>query len=290
MAKSFKRMTALDTSNVLVVDSLNLCFRFLHRKQTEFVGEFIETIKSLARSYKCGRIILTGDYGASTYRRDLLPEYKMNRKKENQTEDEKAAFYAFIDEYNNCLEEGESIGITTLKYKGVEADDLAAYLVKYKKEFGFNNIWLISSDRDWDLLVQENVSRFSFVTRKEVLFPACFGYDEKVIETEETEETKWPYDVSPEHYLTLKCLQGDSGDNIAGCPGVGPKRALELIKQYGDVFEIYNNLPLPGKYKYIQNLNEFKDNLLLNVELMDLLTYCEEAIGEENLADIRSKL
>ena len=55
-----------------------------------------------------------------------------------------------------------------LRYQGVEADDIAAHLVKEKDKYGLEYIWLVSSDRDWDLLIQENVSRFSYVTRKEV--------------------------------------------------------------------------------------------------------------------------
>lgn len=290
MAKSFKQMSTLDKNNVLVVDSLNLCYRYLVRKQPEFIGAFMDTVKSLARSYKCGRIILTADWRASTYRRNLLPDYKGNRVKVDQTEAEKAAFMEFIQEYEGCLDEGEEEGLTVLRYLGVEADDIAAYLVKYKKDFGFNEIVLVSSDKDWDLLVQPQVMRFSYVTRKEVLFPACFDYDEKTVDIEEEEIVRWPYDVSPEHYLTLKCLQGDTGDNIMGIPGIGPKRALELIQQYGDVFDLYDQLPLPGKSKYIQNLNDFGDRLLLNVELMDLITYCDEAIGKDNCIDLRSKV
>ena len=55
-----------------------------------------------------------------------------------------------------------------LRFEGVEADDIAAHLVKYKDKYGLGSIWLISSDRDWDLLIQDNVSRFSYVNRKEV--------------------------------------------------------------------------------------------------------------------------
>jgi len=62
------------------------------------------------------------------------------------------------------------------------------------------------------------------------------------------------------------------------------------MEQYGDVFDIYDSCPIDGKYKYIQNLNENSEQLLQNVELMDLITYCEEAIGEENKAVINTTL
>ena len=54
------------------------------------------------------------------------------------------------------------------------------------------------------------------------------------------------------------------------------------MEQYGSVFDIYDACPLEGRYKYIQSVNENAEQLLMNVELMDLLTYCEDAIGEDN--------
>ena len=54
------------------------------------------------------------------------------------------------------------------------------------------------------------------------------------------------------------------------------------MEQYGTVFDIYDSLPLEGKYKYIQSVNEMGEQLLVNVELMDLMTYCDDALGEKN--------
>ena len=131
---------------------------------------------------------------------------------------------------------------------------------------------MISSDRDWDLLIQENVGRFSYVTRKEVTLENWHDH----------------YEVTPEEYISLKCLTGDKGDNVPGIPGIGPKRAFDLIKQYGDALSIYDAAPLVGKYKYIQSLNENSEQILQNYELMDLITYCDDAIGADNISAIRS--
>jgi DNA polymerase-1 len=133
---------------------------------------------------------------------------------------------------------------------------------------------LISSDRDWDLLIQENVGRFSYVTRKEVTL----------------ENWNEHYEVTPEEYISLKCLTGDKGDNVPGIPGIGPKRAVGLIKEYGDALSIYDATPIESRYKYIQALNENSEQILKNYELMDLITYCDDAIGAENISVIRSTL
>lgn len=279
MAKAFKELDAaqpLDPRNALVVDSLNLGFRWKHSGATEFSDSYIDTVRSMARSYKCGSIIITADWGASSYRCELLPSYKGNREemRAKQTEKEKADFHAFITEYNNTLMQLTAEGFPVLKYKGVEADDIAAFICKEMKYFGIEKVWNISSDRDWDLMCNENVSRFSYVTRKETTLD---NWDES-------------YDFPVEDYITFKCLTGDKGDNVPGIAGIGPKRASSIMASYGSVFDIYEQCPLPGKYKYIAELNANAEQLLMNVELMDLMTYCEEAIGDENCKDISQRL
>ena len=51
-----------------------------------------------------------------------------------------------------------------------------------------------------------------------------------------------------------------------------------------------NSLPIESKYKYIQTLNESGDQLLYNYQLMDIITYCEDAIGMGNIPDIEKRL
>jgi len=264
--------------NVLVVDALNLAFRWKPYKVGEYVQkfthDFVNTIESLARSYDAGQIIVAADMKGSRYRKEVYPDYKANRKidAESQSEAEKLQSQQFFAEYENALEACDKRHLL-LRYEGVEADDIAAYIVTRRADYGMDNIWLISSDRDWDLLVQPGVSRFSTVTRKEI-----------TIDT-------WPHEVPPELYLDLKCLMGDKGDNIPGVPKVGPKTAVKLLEQYGSILDIADALPIEGKYVYIKNLNEFGvDNIYRNIELMDLQTYCQDAIGPENVRDIGMKL
>lgn len=271
MAFNFTDKLINDGNCTLVVDALNLAFRWKHQGRTDFRYDYQNTVKSLAKSYDCERIIITADWGSSTYRKTIAPDYKQNRKDKfaEQSEEERIAFEEFFEEFEaslDLLEEEYPI----LRYKGVEADDIAAHLVKYRKEYDLEYIWLISSDRDWDLLIQENVGRFSYVTRKEVRL----------------DNWKEHYEVCPEQYISLKCLTGDKGDNVPGIPGIGPKRAVQLIRDYGDAMDIYNSTPIESRYKYIQALNENAEQLLVNYELMDLMTYCDDAIGQDNIEDI----
>ena len=275
MTFNFNDKLATIDGSTLIVDSLNLAFRYKHQKRTDFRFDYQKTVKSFAKSYNCENIIITADWGSSTYRKEICPEYKQNRKDKysQQTEQERIDFEEFFEEYEetlNLLAEDYTI----LRYKGVEADDIAAHLVKNKKKYGLERIWLISSDRDWDLLISKDVSRFSYVTRKEIRL----------------DNWKEHYDVTPEDYISLKCLTGDKGDNVPGIPGIGPKRALNLILEFGSALDIYDAAPIAGSYKFIQSLNENIEQLLVNYELMDLLTYCDEAIGAENIVNIEGSL
>ena len=264
-------------NNLLIVDGLNVAFRWRYKRVPYYTNDYVRTIESLAKSYNCGNVIVLAD-GGSTYRKKLYPDYKANRKDryKDQTEAEKKEFEQFLAEFANAFKRLQSKGHLILKQRGLEADDLAAWIVGKRREFGVGETWLISSDRDWDLLIDDDVSRFSTVTRKETTVQ---NWDEH-------------YNFDKEMYLTFKCLAGDQGDNIPGIKGIGPKRAEQLIKQYGDLFDIYNSCPIDSKYKFIQELNENVERLLLNAELMDLESYSEQAIIEANmdLEDLSSKL
>jgi len=274
MAKSFKDIASKTNDNILIVDALNLAFRYKHQKKRNFAEDYLRTVQSLANSYNAGCVYITADLGSSTYRKSILPEYKQNRQEKyaQQTEQEAEEFANFMEDFEETLlllEEHYPI----FRYAGVEADDIAAYIVRIKRHN--HNIWLVSSDKDWDLLISPTVSRFSYVTRKEI---TANNWSEH-------------YDVEPDEFISLKCLTGDTGDNVPGVPGIGPKRGLSLIQTYGSALDVADAMPLEGKYKYIQSLNDFgAKNIMRNYELMDLVTYCEDAVGINNAEDIRERL
>lgn len=273
MAKAF--IKELDSNSVLVVDAINLAFRYKHSKQKEYIDSYIATVHSLARSYGCSKVIIASDQGSSTYRKEIFPEYKQNRKDKiaEQSEEEKEEFAEFFQEFENLLEAIEYSEVwPVLRFQGVEADDIAAYLAKQKEHFGIEKLVLVSSDKDWDLLVRDGVSRFSYVTRKDITLDNW----------EETHKDGY----SQDQYLSIKCLQGDKKDNVPGITGIGAKRAFDLIETYGSAMDVYDNCPIDSRYKYIQNLNDNYEQILINYELLDLLTYCEEAIGQDNLEEI----
>jgi DNA polymerase-1 len=272
--KSFKEINTSEPNSLMIVDSLNLSFRYKHANAVDFAEDYMRTVESFKKSYKCNKLIIAGDWGSSSYRKAIYPEYKANRKEkfESQTEEEAAEFAAFFAEVQGILNRYSTEGVYPVaRFLGVEADDIAAYIVSKRKRFAISQIWLISSDRDWNLLVDEGVSQFSYVTRKEFTVDNWSSH----------------YDFDRDSYISIKCLMGDSGDNVPGVPLVGPKKAQQLVEEYGSTYDIISALPISSKYKYIANLNTFgAEALMLNYQLMDLVTFCEDAIGTENIKQL----
>jgi 5'-3' exonuclease len=266
MSKTFQQVSEQENC-LMVVDALNLAFRWKHSGATDFAEDYKRTIESLKKSYKAKWVVIAADQGSSSYRKEIYPEYKQNRKDKfaEQTDAERAAFEMFFEDYQASL---DNIRLTTdypvIQFKQTEADDIAAYIASIYHLLPIDHVWMISSDKDWDLLVGEKVSRFSYVTRKEVT------------------ANNWHihYDFPHEHYISIKCLMGDSGDNVQGVEGIGPKRAQQLIAEYGTALDIVAELPIQSKLKYIKSLNESGNKILLNYQLMDLVTFCRDALGE----------
>jgi 5'-3' exonuclease len=253
-----------DGNNLLLVDGINFAMRFSTRSTIIYAPEFLANIRSIAKSYGCRKIIILSDNKGSSYRKDIYPEYKANRqeRRDEQTQEERDAFEIFFKEYLRSLELAQESGITVVSLKGVEADDLATYFCNNTQDL-FTNIWLCSTDGDWDQLLQSNIKRFSYKTRKEYTLDNF--YDNHGCDT-------------PEQFTHIKAIQGDMGDNVRGVDGIGPKRAYNLIREYGSVHEIYAALPLEGNQLFIKNLNKFGDKLLLNLQLVDLPSYYGTAI------------
>lgn len=266
MAKSFATIQEQENC-LMVVDALNLAFRWKHSGATDFAEDYLRTVQSLQKSYKAKWVIIAADQGSSSYRKAIYPDYKQNRKDKfaEQTDAEKAAFEMFFEDYQKTLDHiREHTNYPVIQFKQTEADDIAAYICSLQDKLPVDQIWLVSSDRDWDLLISDKVSRFSYVTRKEVTANNWHTH----------------YDFTQDEYISIKCLMGDTGDNVLGVEGIGPKRAHQLVQEYGTALDIVAALPIPSKLKYVQALNQSGDRIMLNYQLMDLVTFCHDALGE----------
>lgn len=274
MSKSFAD-TMPKENNLMIVDGFNLAFRYKHANKKNFAVEYLQTIMSFANSYSAKKVVVLSD-GGSDYRDKIFPYYKGDRKalRVNQSQEDIDKFKEFMNDWIVAFDLCGTV-YSTIQYMGVEADDIAAYLCLSSSILEkFEHIWLLSTDGDWDLLISDKISRFSYRTRKEF--------------TLKNWNTHYVYE--PEDHISIKVLQGDKSDSIPGVDGIGEKRAAILIRQHGTAYDVADNLPIDDKKVYIQNLNKFgKEQILLNYELMDLETYCGVAIGD-NIDNLDSKI
>ena len=261
-----------DYNNLLIIDANNLSYRWLQRPNYGSFGpDFIRTIQSLSKSYEAARTIVCFDFGKSYYRMDMHEEYKGTRKKPQEEEEIKKyeEFFAVLNELPEQLDE------EVLKFRGVEADDILAWITQNVSN-KYDHTWIVSSDRDLYQLVDDNISIFNIFGRREVT----------------KESLRDDFDVSPSEYMLSRIIEGDKSDNILGIEGIGPKRAQTLAREYKTLDSLLEALPIKGKSKYITNLNAGADTLIRNEKLINLKKYCVEAItagknGDEPLAELQ---
>ena len=260
-------------NNLLIIDANNLSYRWLQRANyASFDSDFIRTIQSLAKSYEAVRTIVCFDFGKSYYRMDMHDEYKGTRKQPQDEEEAKKYedFFAVLNALPEQLDE------EVLKFRGVEADDILAWITQDVSN-NYEHTWIVSSDRDLYQLINDNVSIFNIFGRKEVTLQSL----------------REDYDVNPSEYMLSRIIEGDKSDNILGIEGIGPKRAQALAREYKTLDSLLEALPIKGRSKYIQNLNMGQNQLIRNEKLINLKKYCVDAIkagkyGDEPLNELNA--
>ena len=273
--QSWDDLASLDSyeteNNLLIIDGNNLAYRWIKRHNyNDYSEDFIGTVKSLAKSYGAVRTICCFDFGKSYYRREILDSYKSTRPKP-ETEEEQKKYDEFFDCLNRTIEQ---LPMESYKFRGVEADDILAYLTLNLKS-KYNHVWMVSSDQDLYQLVDENVSIFNIYSRREIT-------EDYLLEE---------FGVTPSEELLAKIIRGDKGDDIIGIEGIGDKRSRDLARKYGTFDALLKALPLKGKAKYIQNLNAGKEKLILNRNLISLERHHLDALlsgkdGEDVLKEL----
>ena len=145
-------------------------------------------------------------------RREIYPEYKITRKPTPED---------FRPQADRIIQIVRAMGIPVLEAAGYEADDILATAAE-KLASSDLQVVLVSRDKDLDQLVCEHV----------VL------YDPQKNETLTAEVIEQTKGYTPAQAVEIQTLMGDSTDNIPGIPGVGPKKALQLIQTYGTADEV----------------------------------------------------
>ncbi|MHC4439239.1 MAG: DNA polymerase I [Planctomycetota bacterium] len=204
---------------------------------------FTMAMLGLIQRRKPDMLVVALDSKAKTFRSDIYPEYKANRKE--MPED----LPGQIDRIEQIL---EAMNIPTLRLDGFEADDIIGTLAKKAGAEGYDCL-LCSKDKDLLQLIDEHVSMLD-------------------IKTDTLTDVKAMFErmgIRPEQFIDCLALQGDTSDNVPGVPDVGPKTALGWIQKYGSLEKLYEHVD-EIKGKRGDNLRKFKDQAELSRELVTI--------------------
>lgn len=181
---------------------------------TSAVFGFCNTLDEILRKENPSHIAVCFDPHGPTFRHELYPEYKAKR--EAQPEDISLSV-PIIKEIV------EAYRIPVFEVPGYEADDVIGTLSRLASEQGYTT-YMMTPDKDYGQLVSDTVLMYK---------PSLRGQDAELRGPREVCE-KYGID-NPLQVIDLLALEGDAVDNIPGCPGVGPKTASKLIREYGSV-------------------------------------------------------
>ena len=165
------------------------------------------------RDFPSAYVMVAFDAGGTTFRHELYPEYKANRK---PMPDDLASQIPWIERLLDAL------GVPTVSVSGVEADDVLASISTRAAQHDLTCL-IATSDKDMAQVVSDRI---------QLLRPAGRGVDSapQRLDPAGVEEK---YGVRPERIVDLLSLVGDSSDNVPGVPGVGAKTAVKLLQEYG---------------------------------------------------------
>ncbi len=228
---------------------------------TSAILGFANTLYDILKNEKPTHIGVGFDTMAPTVRHVGFVEYKANREK---MPEDLAASLPYINE----LLKGFNIPIFGVD--GYEADDVIGTLAKRAEKEGFFT-YMMTPDKDFGQLVSENIFMYK---------PARMGNKAEIWGVKEVCER---YGIKrPEQLIDILGLWGDASDNIPGVPGIGEKRAKELIAEYGSVENLLQNTDkLKGKQK--ENVENFSDQALKSKELATIILDVPVEFDEEAL-------
>ena len=207
---------------LILIDGNSLLFRayFAMRPMvtskgihTQGVFAFINMLNKIIKDYEPDYIAVAFDMKEKTFRHKEYDAYKAGRQ---QTPIE---LLSEIPWMHRVL---EAMNIAVLEMPGYEADDIIGTLSVQGTEAGLRTL-VISGDKDELQLVSPCVS--VLINKR--------GMSEFVVYDEAAMKER--YNLTPQQFIDLKGLMGDKSDNIPGVPGIGEKKGIALLEQYGSV-------------------------------------------------------
>lgn len=219
-------MPTAKPNRLLIVDGHAYAYRAFHAirelsspdgRPTNAIFGFIKMFTKLQAQLEPSHAVVVWDGGLSSERVAEHPDYKAQRPPMPESLGHQ------IDAIGEFL---PASGVASLCREGVEADDwIGALAIEASRSMP---VVVASSDKDFMQLVSSSVGLVNPNDKSEKVWSG----DDVLAKT----------GVRPEQVVDWLSLIGDSVDNIPGVPGVGPKTATDLLKQFDSVDGIYDRL------------------------------------------------
>lgn len=260
----------------LIIDSDYLCHTAKHSikdlswegQQVGVIFGFLRQVLSLAIVFKTREFIFVWD-SKNSLRREVFPNYKLNRRTKTKTDEEKEFDASAYKQFHRLKTEVLfNLGFKNIyEQNGYEGDDLIAILVKnYPKE----KFTIISADEDLFQILSDNVSLYSL--KKKQLY---------------TKQNLWDdFHIAPKEWAEVKSISGCSSDDIPGVVGVkditASKFVARTLSKHSLAYQaiqvssdriLENQLLVSLPFPNIKSILLVPDNLLI---LKNFRLMCEE--------------
>ena len=228
---------------------------------TNAVYGFLAILHKVIEEEKPDYLAVAFDLAAPTFRHKLYPAYKGTRQKAPEE------FHEQVPVMKKLLTDME---IPVLTAEGWEADDILGTLARDAEMKGVG-VSLISGDRDLLQIASAGT---------EIVIPKTRG-GKTTYERYTPEIVKKTYGVTPEAFIELKALMGDTSDNVPGLPGVGPKTAQKIMETFGSIENAHNHVDEVKPPRASKAMKENWDQLLLSLDLVTIRTNAPVHFDEE---------
>lgn len=212
---------------------------------------FTVSLYDLLRSQRPTHIGVAFDLPAPTFRHEMYPEYKAHRDPMPEEIQSNMPWICRVI---------EAFRIPRLTCEGFEADDVIGTLSHAAEQAGFDEVVMVTPDKDFAQLVTDRVHLYRY------------GHGPNPDSIMGVAEVCERFDVqNPLQVIDLLGLWGDSVDNIPGIRGVGEKTAKKLIAQFGSIETM------------VEHVDEIKNDKLRE----QVRTHADDALFSKQLATIR---
>lgn len=214
---------------------------------TNAVYGFLNILFRILEEEKPDYLTVAFDVSEPTFRHKMYAEYKGTRKPMAPELREQVPLM------KQML---TAMGVTIVEQAGYEADDLLGTIAKRCEAQGLL-VSIVSGDRDLLQLASEQIKIRIPKTKKT-------GTE---VEDYHAAQVKEKYSVTPEEFIDVKALMGDTSDNVPGVPGIGEKTAVKIISQYGSVENAYAHIDDMPKSKVRESFRENYEKALFSKKL-----------------------